>query len=188
MEAHPIYDKWAPIINAHKSKPGTEIEIRFGRSARGGFDTNVGPQTFKKVLSALERYTGWEDKKHSKSTVYYFDGSKRLTIDDETDEQVGCIKKRVKVDDFVLDGKPLEIQIRTHAMHQVSEVGITAHWRYKEGSKSDREYDAKLAWLRQLMEWQQDVSDAGEFVEGIKLDIFQDQVFVFTPQIGRAHV
>jgi GTP diphosphokinase / guanosine-3',5'-bis(diphosphate) 3'-diphosphatase len=85
---------------------------------------------------------------------------------------------------IALDGKPLEIQIRTHAMHQVSEVGIAAHWRYKEGSKSDREYDAKLAWLRQLLDWQRDVSDsdATEFVEGIKLDIFQDQVFVFTPR------
>jgi guanosine-3',5'-bis(diphosphate) 3'-pyrophosphohydrolase len=83
---------------------------------------------------------------------------------------------------IALDGKPLEIQIRTHAMHQVSEVGIAAHWRYKEGSKSDRAYDAKLAWLRQLMDWQRDVSDASEFVEGIKLDIFQDQVFVFTPK------
>ncbi len=80
------------------------------------------------------------------------------------------------------EGKPLEIQIRTHAMHQVSEVGIAAHWRYKEGSRSDREYDAKLAWLRQLMDWQREVSDATEFVEGIKLDIFQDQVFVFTPK------
>jgi len=83
---------------------------------------------------------------------------------------------------IALDGKPLEIQIRTHGMHQVSEVGIAAHWRYKEGSKSDREYDAKLAWLRQLLDWQRDVSDATEFVEGIKLDIFQDQVFVFTPK------
>jgi GTP pyrophosphokinase len=83
---------------------------------------------------------------------------------------------------IALDGKPLEIQIRTHKMHQVSEVGIAAHWRYKEGTKSDREYDAKLAWLRQLLDWQRDVSDATEFVEGIKLDIFQDQVFVFTPK------
>jgi len=83
---------------------------------------------------------------------------------------------------IALDGKPLEIQIRTHQMHQVSEVGIAAHWRYKEGSKADRAYDAKLAWLRQLMDWQRDVSDASEFVEGIKLDIFQDQVFVFTPK------
>jgi GTP diphosphokinase / guanosine-3',5'-bis(diphosphate) 3'-diphosphatase len=83
---------------------------------------------------------------------------------------------------IALDGKPLEIQIRTHAMHQVSEVGIAAHWRYKEGSKAERDYDAKLAWLRQLMDWQRDVSDATEFVEGVKLDIFQDQVFVFTPK------
>jgi len=85
---------------------------------------------------------------------------------------------------IALDGKPLEIQIRTHKMHQVSEVGIAAHWRYKEGTKSDREYDAKLAWLRQLLDRQREVSDsdATEFVEGIKLDIFQDQVFVFTPR------
>jgi GTP pyrophosphokinase len=81
-----------------------------------------------------------------------------------------------------LDGKPLEVQIRSHEMHRVSEVGIAAHWRYKEGSRSDRAYDAKLAWVRQLMEWQRDVSDATEFIEGVKLDIFQDQVFVFTPK------
>jgi GTP pyrophosphokinase len=67
-------------------------------------------------------------------------------------------------------------------MHAVSEVGIAAHWRYKEGSQADREYDAKLAWLRQVMGWQRDVSDATEFVEGVKLDVFQDQVFVFTPK------
>ncbi|HSW41548.1 MAG TPA: bifunctional (p)ppGpp synthetase/guanosine-3',5'-bis(diphosphate) 3'-pyrophosphohydrolase, partial [Patescibacteria group bacterium] len=83
---------------------------------------------------------------------------------------------------IALDGKPLEIQIRTHAMHAVSEVGIAAHWRYKDGSRAERDYDAKLAWLRQLMDWQREVSDAREFVEGIKLDIFQDQVFVFTPK------
>jgi guanosine-3',5'-bis(diphosphate) 3'-pyrophosphohydrolase len=83
---------------------------------------------------------------------------------------------------IALDGQPLEIQIRTHAMHNVSEVGIAAHWRYKEGSKADRDYDQKLAWLRQVMDWQRDVSDATEFVEGVKLDLFQDQVFVFTPK------
>ena len=81
-----------------------------------------------------------------------------------------------------IDGQPLEIQIRTHAMHNVSEVGIAAHWRYKEGSRADREYDQKLAWLRQVMDWQRDVSDATEFLEGVKLDLFQDQVFVFTPK------
>ncbi|MGZ6267815.1 MAG: RelA/SpoT family protein, partial [Candidatus Limnocylindrales bacterium] len=83
---------------------------------------------------------------------------------------------------MALDGQPLEIQIRTRAMHQVSEAGIAAHWRYKEGSRADKEYDAKLAWLRQVMDWQREVSDATEFVEGVKLDVFQDQVFVFTPK------
>jgi guanosine-3',5'-bis(diphosphate) 3'-pyrophosphohydrolase len=81
-----------------------------------------------------------------------------------------------------LDGNPVEIQIRTHAMHRVAEMGIAAHWRYKEGGRQDRAYDAKLAWVRQLLDWQRDVSDAREFVEGIKLDVFQDQVFVFTPK------
>jgi len=83
---------------------------------------------------------------------------------------------------IAIDGKPLEVQIRTHQMHRVSELGVAAHWRYKEGSKVDKGYDAKLAWVRQLMDWQRDVVDATEFVEGLKLDLFQDQVFVFTPR------
>jgi GTP pyrophosphokinase len=85
---------------------------------------------------------------------------------------------------IAVDGRPLEVQIRTQAMHRVAEVGIAAHWRYKEGpiGKSDRDYDAKLAWVRQLIDWQREVSDATEFVEGLKLDVFQDQVFVFTPK------
>src|SRR5918992_1332351 len=80
------------------------------------------------------------------------------------------------------EAKPLEVQIRTYQMHEVSEAGIAAHWRYKEGSRGDRKYDEKLAWVRQLMDWQREVSDPTEFVEGLKLDVFQDQVFVFTPK------
>ena len=80
------------------------------------------------------------------------------------------------------DAKPLEVQIRTRAMHEVAEAGIAAHWRYKEGSRGDRRYDEKLAWVRQLIEWQREVVDATDFVEGLKLDVFQDQVFVFTPK------
>ena len=80
------------------------------------------------------------------------------------------------------DAKPLEVQIRTRAMHEVAEAGIAAHWRYKEGSRGDRRYDEKLAWVRQLIDWQREVVDATEFVEGLKLDLFQDQVFVFTPK------
>jgi GTP pyrophosphokinase len=80
------------------------------------------------------------------------------------------------------DAKPLEVQIRTRQMHDVAEAGIAAHWRYKEGSRGDRRYDEKLAWVRHLIDWQREVSDATEFVEGLKLEVFQDQVFVFTPK------
>ncbi|MDE3101598.1 MAG: bifunctional (p)ppGpp synthetase/guanosine-3',5'-bis(diphosphate) 3'-pyrophosphohydrolase [Chloroflexota bacterium] len=80
------------------------------------------------------------------------------------------------------DGQPLEIQVRTQEMHQLAEYGIAAHWRYKEGGKADPKYESKLAWVRQLMEWQHDVSDATEFLESLKVDVFHDQVFVFTPK------
>src|SRR4029078_11547584 len=80
------------------------------------------------------------------------------------------------------DAKPLEVQIRPRAMHEVAEAGIAAHGRYKEGSRGDRRYDEKLAWVRQLIDWQREVVDATEFVEGLKLDVFQDQVFVFNAE------
>ncbi len=80
------------------------------------------------------------------------------------------------------DGQPIEIQVRTLDMHTLAEYGIAAHWRYKEGGKGDANYESKLAWVRQLMEWQHDVADATEFVESLKVDVFQDQVFVFTPK------
>src|SRR5919204_427876 len=78
-------------------------------------------------------------------------------------------------------GQPVEIQVRTQEMHGLAEYGIAAHWRYKEGGKSDRDYESKLAWVRQLLEWQHDVADAQEFVESLKLDVFQDEVFEVTP-------
>lgn len=80
------------------------------------------------------------------------------------------------------DGKPLEVQIRTTEMHQNAEYGIAAHWRYKEHAKPDAVFERRLEWLRQLMDWQKDVEDAGEFVESMKSDVFQDRVFVFTPR------
>ncbi|MCA9636503.1 MAG: bifunctional (p)ppGpp synthetase/guanosine-3',5'-bis(diphosphate) 3'-pyrophosphohydrolase, partial [Myxococcales bacterium] len=79
-------------------------------------------------------------------------------------------------------GKALEIQIRTHEMHQLGEYGVAAHWRYKENRRANRIADEKFNWLRQLMEWQKDVTDPRDFVESLKTDIFQDQVYVFTPQ------
>jgi guanosine-3',5'-bis(diphosphate) 3'-pyrophosphohydrolase len=78
-------------------------------------------------------------------------------------------------------GEPIEIQIRTDEMHRVADFGIAAHWTYKEGSR-DARFDEKLSWLRLLMEWQKEVTDAQSFVDGVKVDIFQDEVFVFSPK------
>ncbi|MCH8201202.1 MAG: bifunctional (p)ppGpp synthetase/guanosine-3',5'-bis(diphosphate) 3'-pyrophosphohydrolase, partial [Chloroflexi bacterium] len=83
---------------------------------------------------------------------------------------------------MALKTQPLEVQIRTRDMHHSAEYGIAAHWRYKEGSKRDRRYEERLAWIRQLMDWQREISQPEEWVEAIKTDIFQDQVFVFTPR------
>lgn len=80
-------------------------------------------------------------------------------------------------------GEPFEVQIRTWEMHQTAESGIAAHWRYKEGSSpKDKKYDQKLAWLRQILEWQQEIKDTDEFMESLKIDLFDDTVFVFTPK------
>jgi len=79
------------------------------------------------------------------------------------------------------EGVPFEVQIRTWDMHRVAEVGIAAHWKYKEGKAAD-DYDNKLAWLRQLLEWQKEMRDASEFMETLKIDLFTDEVFVFTPK------
>ena len=93
------------------------------------------------------------------------------------------------------EGRPLEIQIRTIAMHDLAEFGIAAHWMYKEGGTPTgrapgkaggdaalRDPDGKLKWLRTLVDWQKDVSDPREFVETLKVDLFEDDVFVFTPK------
>lgn len=79
------------------------------------------------------------------------------------------------------NGDPFEIQIRTAEMHKIAEYGIAAHWKYKEGVAEDRE-EVKLAWLRQTLEWQTDLNDSKEFMETLKVDLFSNQVFVFTPK------
>lgn len=77
---------------------------------------------------------------------------------------------------------PLEIQVRTYSMHQVSEYGVAAHWRYKEGETKDLHFEEKMSWLRQLIDWQREVTGAEEFLESVKMDLFQDQVYVYTPK------
>jgi len=82
----------------------------------------------------------------------------------------------------VYEGEPLEIQIRTMQMHREAEHGIAAHWRYKEGKPAEKEFEQKLSWLRQLLDWHSELQDARAFVQSVKLDLFQNEVFVFTPQ------
>ncbi len=80
------------------------------------------------------------------------------------------------------EGIPFEIQIRTYEMHRIAEYGIAAHWKYKEGVSSSKDNDEeRLAWLRQALEWQKDTNDPREFMESLRVDLFSNQVFVFTP-------
>jgi GTP diphosphokinase / guanosine-3',5'-bis(diphosphate) 3'-diphosphatase len=77
---------------------------------------------------------------------------------------------------------PLEVQIRTQEMHHFAEYGVAAHWRYKEGEKEDIRFEERISWLRQLIDWHREFSGAEEFLESVKTDIFNDQVFVYTPK------
>jgi hypothetical protein len=135
-ESRTLFQKWESIILENKDKPNTEIEIRFGRKAQKGFDTNVGVDTFQKVLKSLGRYDGWETTKHMKSTVYYFEGGKRLTVDDATDEQVGQVKKRVKVDDFEMTQSPFDVRL-----------GISTEEPFEyDGEETSTEQKTKERW------------------------------------------
>ena len=80
------------------------------------------------------------------------------------------------------EGKSVEVQIRTHEMHQSSELGVAAHWRYKEGARQQKGYDEKIAWLRQVLDWKEEVKDAGDLAEQFRTGLFDDTIYVFTPQ------
>jgi len=80
------------------------------------------------------------------------------------------------------DGKTVEVQIRTHEMHSQSELGVASHWRYKEGVRVDKSYDAKIAWLRSLLEWKDEIATATDFVDQFKSEVFSERVYVFTPK------
>ncbi|MBW4054983.1 MAG: bifunctional (p)ppGpp synthetase/guanosine-3',5'-bis(diphosphate) 3'-pyrophosphohydrolase [Proteobacteria bacterium] len=79
-------------------------------------------------------------------------------------------------------GDRLEVQIRTHEMHSVADAGIAAHWKYKEGKGYDEKEVKRFAWLRQLLEWQQDLQDSKEFMDSVKVELFTEEVYVFTPK------
>jgi guanosine-3',5'-bis(diphosphate) 3'-pyrophosphohydrolase len=78
-------------------------------------------------------------------------------------------------------GQPFEVQLRTHEMHRIAEEGIAAHWKYKEGNGGN-DQDANIQWLRQIMEWQQELKDPAEFLRMVKVDLYPDEVYCFTPQ------
>ncbi len=79
-------------------------------------------------------------------------------------------------------GDRIEVQIRTHEMHQVADAGIAAHWKYKEGKGYDEKEVKRFAWLRQLLEWQQELQDSREFMDSVKVELFPEEVYVFTPK------
>lgn len=79
------------------------------------------------------------------------------------------------------EGKTIEVQIRTQEMDKESELGVAAHWRYKEGGRSNRDFEQKVAWLRQLLEWKEEENSAGDFIDRFKSEVFQDRVYVLTP-------
>jgi GTP diphosphokinase / guanosine-3',5'-bis(diphosphate) 3'-diphosphatase len=83
---------------------------------------------------------------------------------------------------FSEDGHPFEVQIRTHDMHRIAEEGIAAHWKYKEGRTGVDKDDHAFSWLRQLLEWQQEVKDPHEFLNSLKLDLYPEEVYCFTPK------
>ena len=131
-----LFDKWAQVIEMHKTNENTEIEIRFGRRSGTKFDTNVGQETFKKVLQALTKYEGWESTNHSEVTVYYFEGGKRLSVNEQTEEQIGEIKTRVAVDDFQLPNEPLDVRL-----------GISTEVPFEyDGEETSTEQKTKERW------------------------------------------
>ncbi|HEY0720594.1 MAG TPA: RelA/SpoT family protein, partial [Gammaproteobacteria bacterium] len=78
-------------------------------------------------------------------------------------------------------GKTLEVQIRSHEMDRHAELGVAAHWRYKEGGNRDKAFEEKIAWLRQLLDWKEEEGSAGDFIDRFKSEVFQDRVYVLTP-------
>jgi hypothetical protein len=131
-----LHAQWSPLIQKFKNLPNTEVEIRLGRRSKTSFDTNVGKDTFDKVFRALMKYQGWETSRHSKATVYYFPNSRRLTVDEESDEQDGCTKTRVCTNDFRIDGASFDVRLG---------ISTEEPWEY-DGEEVSTEQKDKERW------------------------------------------
>jgi hypothetical protein len=109
--ARRLYDSWSPVIRKWAQEPDVEIEFRLGRKTAQKFDTNIGQETFQKLLKALGKYDGWESTSKGTYTVYYGDKNKRITVDEATDESVAVIKTKIEALDFELSDKPFDIRL-----------------------------------------------------------------------------
>ena len=109
--ARRLFEAWEPLIRQHASSEHVEIEIRLGRKTPTKFDTNVGRETFQKLLQALTTFGGWESTSQKTYSVYYGSGNKRITVDEATDEATAVIKSRVAVSDFDLPDCPFDLRL-----------------------------------------------------------------------------
>ena len=135
-QSQKLFDAWAPLIKKHKGENATEIEFRFGRRNKKAFDTNVGKETFDRVFQALMKAQCWETSRHSKATVYYFSEGARLTIDEESDEQDGCVKQRVAVNDFEIENANYDVRLG---------ISTETPWEY-DGEEVSSEQKDKERW------------------------------------------
>ena len=182
-------DRVMRIIKGHISKAGIKADVT-GR-----------PKSIYSVYIKMERYAAMGKEFRDIHDLL----AVRIFVDDVKDcySALGIIHNLWhpipgQFDDFIanpkenmyqglhttvmcIEARPLEVQIRTHRMHRIAEYGVAAHWKYKEGTKKDVAFEEKIAWLRQLMEWQRDLSGTA-FIESIKTDMFQGQVYVYTPK------
>jgi len=135
-QSQKLFDAWAPLIKKHKETSSAEIEIRFGRRGKSSFDTNVGKDTFDRVFQALMKAQCWETSRHSKATVYYFAEGARLTVDEESDEQDGCVKQRVAVNDFEIENANYDVRLG---------ISTETPWEY-DGEEVSSEQKDKERW------------------------------------------
>lgn len=185
-------DKWVIRIKAELERELAKAGIPAEVSARTKHIYSIWRKMKRKEVSFEQIYDvyGFRVMVENEAHCYYALGivhSLWHPIPGEFDDYIANPKNNMyrSLHTAVLSkrsGRPMEVQIRTHEMHQVAEYGIAAHWQYKEQAKHDADFQRKVAWIRQLMEWRQEVTDADEFMDSMKTDVFKDRVFVFTPQ------
>jgi hypothetical protein len=163
--ARRLYDTLSPIIRKWAKEPNVEIEFRLGRKTAHKFDTNIGQETFLKLLKALEAYKGWESTSKGTYTVYYGDQNKRITVDESTDESVAVIKTKIEALDFALEDKPFDVRLgvareqpyERDGEEEMSSVKTKTRWSFvrknlsidmtqMQGDPEDKDADEDSTW------------------------------------------